>query len=59
MEPLTQADIVASVLFANLLTLAAIYAVWRIKRNEKDHLGRIMILAVCGIGLLYAYASST
>lgn len=59
MEPISQSDLVVSVLFANALTIGWLYALWRIKRNEKDIPAIFGFLAVCGVAGLYVYASTT
>jgi hypothetical protein len=42
---MTATELIASILFANGLTLAAIYGFWRIRRDGQDTLG----LAICAI----------
>lgn len=49
-------EIVTAVLFANGLTFAIIYALWRIKRNERDLIGVGLFLFFCLIAVLTAYS---
>ena len=55
-DQMTIVDVVAGVLVANGLTVAAIYFFMRIKRNERDHVGRLGLLGVCAVAGLFALA---
>lgn len=36
MEPMTFSDVFSAVILANMLFMTAVYALWRISKNEKD-----------------------
>lgn len=50
---MTASGIMASVIFANGLTAAFVYALWRLRRNEHDLTAIGMVLACClAVGLI-------
>jgi cation transport ATPase len=50
-------DITIDVLFANALTVAVIYGIWRIKRDENDWRAQVFFLIPLSIIGLVAYSS--
>ncbi len=50
-------QIVTAVLFANGLTLTAIYAWWRINKNEQDWKAILLAIVVSGVAIALGLAA--
>lgn len=58
-DQMTIVDVVAGVLVANGLTVAWLYGIWRMNRNDRDVRAMIGFLIVTGVAGLFAIASAT
>lgn len=49
-------EVVAAMLFTNMLTACVIYGVWRTRKNESDLAGLSFVIAPCLLGALIVFA---
>jgi glycerol uptake facilitator-like aquaporin len=59
MDPEAFNQTVAAVLLGNFLTFLFVFSLWRLGRNQNDMKAYAMFFVVCGVVLLFVYASAT
>jgi hypothetical protein len=56
---MTHAEVLTTVVAANLLCGTFLYGVWRLNRDERDVKGIIIVLLCCGLAVIAALAAAS